>query len=171
MNKGEMLRLMQEEYERLEQLLAGLSEAQMTAPLLDEGWSIKDTLQHFLDWQKITLESVALQLRGIEPAEFRPGYPALGPDRQKIIQQLNTDMRNQSKNRPLADVLSDFRATQAQYVGQAKTLSEADLFDASRFPWRKGRPLADSIREDADEHYADHRGWMEAALRGATLSE
>ena len=40
MNKREMLRLMQEEYERLEQFLAGLSEAQMTAPLLDEGWSI-----------------------------------------------------------------------------------------------------------------------------------
>ena len=171
MNKRGMLSLIQAEYERLEQLLASLSEAQMTAPLLDEGWSIKDTLQHFLDWQKITLESVALQLRGIEPAEFRPGYPVLGPDRQKTIQQLNTDMRNQNKNRSLADVLSDFRATHAQYIGQAETLSEADLFDASRFPWRKGRPLADSIREDADEHYAEHRGWMEASLRGATRSE
>jgi hypothetical protein len=42
--KGQILTALQEEFNRWQELLASLSKAQITAPLLPSPWSVKDVI-------------------------------------------------------------------------------------------------------------------------------
>ena len=49
-DKTQMLAALRQEFDRWEALLAGLSEAQITAPDLPSGLSIKDVIAHLRAW-------------------------------------------------------------------------------------------------------------------------
>src|SRR5512133_1594906 len=61
--KEHILAALREQFERWEELLASLSEEQITAPHFDRDWSIKDVMAHLWAWQQISsarLEAGAL---------------------------------------------------------------------------------------------------------------
>jgi len=72
--KQQILAALREEFERWEALLAGLSEAQITAPQLDDGWSIKDVIAHLRAWQQRSIARVEAALSDREPDY--PDWPA-----------------------------------------------------------------------------------------------
>lgn len=68
--KEHILAALQEQFNRWEELLASLSDEQITAPQFDDNWSIKDVIAHLWIWQQTSsarLESAVLN-RG-------PGLP------------------------------------------------------------------------------------------------
>lgn len=163
-NKAELLGQIREAHWRMERFLATLSEAQLTAAALDEGWSVKDSLAHLVDWEKMMLGWVDSSLRGIPPVRFAPGFVESEGDRVATMLRLNEHLYQQQKGRPPREVLADFRAAHDQVVNALGRPSEADIFDPARFPWRKGSPLLDVIGGNTYEHFDEHLGWMRKGL-------
>ena len=63
-DKQRVLTMLREEFKSWEQLLASLSEEQITAPQLPANWSIKDVIAHLRAWQQRSiarLEAALLQ--------------------------------------------------------------------------------------------------------------
>src|SRR6516164_8351946 len=87
-------------YERLEAIIAPLSEAQMTTPTVNGTWSVKDNLAHLTVWQDYLLS----QLEGIraneKPPAFMPGFSTEDEENERVYQD--------NKDRPLASVLAGF---------------------------------------------------------------
>jgi hypothetical protein len=54
--KQHILMALREGVDRWQELLAGLSEAQITAPHLYADWSIKDVIAHLWAWQQRSIE-------------------------------------------------------------------------------------------------------------------
>lgn len=50
--KMHILKALGEQLERWEELLASMSDEQITDPQLPSGWSIKDVIAHLMAWQQ-----------------------------------------------------------------------------------------------------------------------
>ena len=53
--KDHILLALREQFDRWEELLAGLSEEEITAPHFDLDWSIQDVMAHLWGWQQISI--------------------------------------------------------------------------------------------------------------------
>jgi uncharacterized protein (TIGR03083 family) len=150
--KAELLERSRAEHAALEQALAGLSEAQMTAPI-ENGWTIKDILAHLTAWEGI------LRQFHMGSASFNE---ASGLDDvvygRDDVEQVNTALYRRDKSKPLAEVLAAFQQSYEQLLAAIEALDERRLFQ----PYTpRGRtttgPLIDWIAGDTYEHYREHR--------------
>jgi hypothetical protein len=155
MEKQQLLERIERSWASLDELVAGLTEAQRTTPG-PEGWSVKDHLAHVAAWN---LSLVAL-------LEGRDRDAALGlggvPDEASENEVLHR------RNRDL--VVDEVRALQLgsrQMVREALAgLSDADLSRpyASFQPNDPGpngaRPVLGWINGNTDEHADEHAGYI-----------
>jgi hypothetical protein len=102
-DKAELLANIQAGYDQLEALLASLREEQMTISGVNGSWSVKDNLANLTVWQ--TYQGTR-QEGVLEKAE--PPNLALGLQTEDAI---NDFFYQHHKDRPLAQVLTDFRAS------------------------------------------------------------
>ncbi len=72
-DKKQILKMLEEEFNRWEALLASLSEGQITDPQLPANLSIKDVVAHLWTWQQRSIARMEAAIRGTDP-EF-PGWP------------------------------------------------------------------------------------------------
>ena len=56
-DKKQILTILKEEFNRWEELVAGMSEEQITAPHLPSNLSIKDVIAHLRAWQQVSMYS------------------------------------------------------------------------------------------------------------------
>jgi uncharacterized damage-inducible protein DinB len=101
---------------------SGLSEAQLTGPRNEGGWSIKDHLAHIAEWQR----------RGLAVISGKPGWEGLGIDKATFDQLAGTDEINEvlfqrHRDAPLPEVLDDFHRTHEQVERTMESLTDADL--------------------------------------------
>jgi hypothetical protein len=150
MNKAGVLDAMRTGYATLEKTLAPLEEAQMTTPGVNEAWSIKDIIAHITAWQYALLDRLHAAARGVTPTSYASELT------DEDIDNLNEQFYQQSKSRPLAAVLADFRTTYAQIEEAVGSMSEEDLTGPQRFAWAKGVPLWRYVAGDTYEHYLEH---------------
>src|SRR5262245_36131759 len=102
-DKAELLKRVHNEYAALEQTIAQLTEAQMTAPI-DGSWSAKDILAHITAWQQILL---GFHL-GSQP--FSEAAPGIALDYgANDVDTINAALYERDRARPLAEVLEAFR--------------------------------------------------------------
>jgi uncharacterized protein (TIGR03083 family) len=153
-SKAELLDRIRRERAALEQALAGLSQAQMTAPV-ENGWTIKDILAHITAWEG-TLRDFHLgdmsinQAAGLDTVTY-------GKDDEARI---NEAFYQRDKDKPLPEVLGVFRQSYERLLARIEALDEARLL-ATYTP--RGRDadaagqLADWIAGDTYEHYREHR--------------
>lgn len=153
--KDELLRRIELERAALEAALEGLSEAEMLRPVLDGGWSVKDVLAHIVAWEQLMIGWVEASLRG-----ERPERPVTSDN---WVDQLNARFYEENRERPLADVLDEFHRSGAEARQTAESLSEEELFDPERFPWREGSALFTMVAANTCWHYQDHREAIEHA--------
>lgn len=165
MNKQELLREIERAHQDMMRFLAALSDDEKTAPMLNEGWSVKDSLAHLIDWEKMSLDWLARSLRGEEVKRFVQGFQyETEAEREAVMEKLNTHLFEQNKNRALDDVLQDFRATHRAIFDFVAQMNENDIFDPNRFAWRNGSPAFDMLAGNTFEHYDEHRQWILESL-------
>lgn len=165
MNKQELLREIERAHQDMMRFLAALSDDEKTAPMLNEGWSVKDSLAHLIDWEKMSLDWLARSLRGEEVKRFVQGFQyETEAEREAVMEKLNTHLFEQNKNRALDDVLQDFRATHRAIFNFVAQMDENDIFDPNRFAWRNGSPAFDMLAGNTFEHYDEHRQWILESL-------
>lgn len=105
----------------IEAIVDHLSQEQMVGATDEGGWTIKDHLAHIAEWQR----------RGLAAIEGRPPWEAFDIDREKYqkldIDGINAILYERNKDRPLEEVLTDFRKTQEKVVLTLEQLNEDDL--------------------------------------------
>ncbi len=151
MTKPELIAAIHRDRATLDALVASLSEEQMLAPVLDDGWSVKDLLAHIAAWEARCASWLEAVARGGTPER---------PEVQNVDASNARDYAA-ARQRPLGDVLAASRAAHATMLRAVEALSEADLADETRFGW----PAWQMASSNSDEHYREHIQQIEAWLR------
>ena len=162
--KADLLAEIEHTWASLNAALDRLTEAQMTALKDAQGWSVKDHLIHLAVWER----SVVFFLQG------KPRHAGLGVDEALFLKGSDDDVNavvfQQSKDRPLAEALAQFRDVHQQLLKLLAPLTEADL----QKPYRHylpdepgegdGPPAINVIYGNSAQHFAEHLAWIEALV-------
>lgn len=153
-SKSQLLEKIRTRHAAFEQLLAPLSESQMTTPGVNGLWSIKDSIAHLNAWQGVALNRLRAAASGKEPTV--PQY--------FTIDDLNERFYQENKARSLPDVMADYRRTHQEIVEAVEALSEDDLNNPHRYSWWEGEPLWPNIAGNTYEHIDEHVGSIQQWL-------
>ena len=150
MTKAELLAAIRRDRAALDALVASLTDAQMIAPSLEAGWSIKDAIAHISAWEGRCAGWLEAVTRGETP------------DRPEVNDVDGANARDYAaaKQQPLIDVLATSRGAHAAMLRSVEALSEADLTDENRFGW----PTSQMASSNSDEHYREHTAQIESWL-------
>jgi hypothetical protein len=135
----------------IEAIIDELSQNQMTQATDDGGWTIKDHLVHIAEWQR----------RGLGVIEGRPAWEAMGIDKETYqaldIDGINEILYERNKDRPLPEVLTEFRKAQEKVVLTLEQMNEDDLEREIPADFNeRHRRIIDISRENFAGHDHDH---------------
>ena len=105
----------------LEKKIAGLTSEELVYPGSMGEWSVKDILQHLVDWEQRWISWYEAGKKGENVVTPEVGY------NWRQMGQLNESYRQKYKDRPLYEVLADFHTSYQQIL---------EVIDA-RFPKKK----------------------------------
>jgi hypothetical protein len=149
---------------RLEEALSSIPQENMTQGGVQGDWSVKDLLDHIVVWEGRMLGWLATTLEGKQPQMLPDGMTWDDLDRW------NQETYKARREHPLGQVLEDFQITYPKVLQAVKDTPEELLFQADRFPWRKGSPLWEMVAANTVWHYDDHAQAIEQWLSAEASS-
>lgn len=143
---------------RLDSLLNKISDEDKLKPVLDEGWSIKDTLAHVFTWEQRLLGWLAAATTtGGTPQIPAPGYS------WDNINELNQITFEQKKRMTLSEVEESYQASMGLLYAALDRLSDEDL--NSRYFETEEEALWQFFAANTYLHYEEHgeaiRAWVD----------
>ncbi|MCL5995893.1 MAG: ClbS/DfsB family four-helix bundle protein [Chloroflexi bacterium] len=161
-DKQQLLEMLKGEFNRWEDLLANLSEEQITAPQLRDNWSIKDMIAHLWAWQQRSIARLEAARLNRDP-EF-PKWPAqLDPQSEDDTPHINASLYAAYREQPWASVHRDWQAGFRRFLELGEAMPEPALLEPGRYTWLGGAPLAVVLRSSY-EHHDEHFGYVLAGL-------
>lgn len=162
MTTGAALALVEREREAWEALLAEVGEARMLEPGPMGEWSFRDLAAHLTAWRSRTLARLEAA------ADGQPEPPPPWPDGMTGDDEINAWFRERDRDKPLADVLAESRASSARLAAAVRRLPADELNDPDRFPWLEGRSLAGALADGSlfSHWHEDHEPAVRAWLAG-----
>lgn len=151
--KSELLDQIRTERKRLEEVLAAMTPDQMLHPCASGEWTVKDVLAHISAWQRRMLSWIRSHLRGEAPDVPLPWE----------VERMNTETYTQVKEKPLVEVLEEFRQSYRDALALAESLSEEQLQTIYTDTWPMG-PLWLGVAANTNWHYKEHRESIQAWL-------
>src|SRR5437588_13132413 len=98
-DKQQIIQGLRDVFNRWEELLASLSEEQITNRNLPSGWSIKDVIAHMWAWQQRSVARNEAALHDREPAY--PDWPErLQPDPEEDVDKTNAWIYETNGDKP-----------------------------------------------------------------------
>jgi hypothetical protein len=149
-------------HDRWRGLVADVGEERMELPGAMGDWTFKDVASHLTAWRRRTIARLEAAGRR-EPEPPSPWPVELGEDEDDPI---NAWIHDQTKDRPLSDVLADADAAYDDLILAIQPLRVENTTDLERRGW-----LAPSALVDFDpaghliEHETDVRRWLESLRR------
>jgi hypothetical protein len=154
-DKQQILTALREEFNRWEDLLAGLSEAQITAPHLPANLSIKDVIGHLRAWQQVSIARLEAAQLNREPV--LPGWLAgLDPESEEDIEQFNATIYEIYHQQPWSQVHQVWRDGFLRFLELGEAIPDNDLLDTEKYPWLKGYALFAVLEGSYVHHHEDH---------------
>ncbi len=160
-SKNEMLRRMQDGWNDFQAYLKTLTNEQMTAPVDDVGWTVKDHLVHLAAWE----DGVAALLQGQDRLERM--HVDSETWKKGDFDAMNAVMQSHYKGQSLAGALKMLRDAHQRLTEAVQQLSDKDLkrpyrtFDQSS---TSETPVYALIVGNSYDHYAEHKPWIEAIV-------
>jgi hypothetical protein len=154
MTKSELLAQIRAERDLLEKTLASLTLEQMLQPGASGAWTVKDVLAHISASERCMIRWTGSHLRG-EPPEVPQPWD---------VERMNADTYAQVKDKPLAEVLEEFRASYRDSLALVESLSEEQLQTEYTDTWPMGT-LWTGVAANMNWHYKEHREAIEAGLK------
>jgi len=147
----------------LEALVGSLDEAQLVAPGAGGRWAVKDHLSHIAAWERMIVAHLSdgsdHQIPGMDEASYAAA----------TLDELNDRLFRLHRERPLAEVLGEFRAAHASIVEFIEGMAEARLSEAYWDDDPAKRTVREKISGDTYLHYREHADWIRELLaEGAT---
>jgi hypothetical protein len=161
-DRGQILAALQEQLDRWQELLAGLSAEQIAAPLLPSPWSVKDVIAHLWAWQQASVARAEAALHDREP-EYPAWWERFAPDPEEDVDRTNAWIYETYRDKPWSSVVADWKTQFLRYLELAKQIPEKDLLEPGRYAWMGGYSLLDSLqgsREHHEEHIEDLLAWL-----------
>ncbi|PZR61676.1 MAG: hypothetical protein DLM71_08060 [Chloroflexi bacterium] len=143
--------------QRWRRLVADVGDDRMEQPGPMGEWTFKDLAAHLTAWRRRTVLRLEAAGRG-EPAPPNPWPAELGDEEDDPI---NAWMHEQSRDRPLPEVLAEADSVYDHFAAAVETLPPDAVTDPNRFDWMEGVALADGdFTGHLDEHEPDVRRWL-----------
>lgn len=149
--KDHILAALREQFNSWEELLASLSEEQITAPHFDFDWSIKDVMAHLWAWQQISIARVKGGVLDREP-EFPQWIANIGEDWEENADRVNALTYETNHQKPWSEIHQNWREGFLQFLELGNKISAKNLLDIGRYPWLKGYSLAFILLASYDHH-------------------
>ena len=162
--KEHILAALREEFESWEELLASLSEEQITAPQFDYDWSINDVMAHLWAWQQISIARMEGGVQDREP-EIPKWILSLGEDWEEDADRVNALTYETNHEKPWSEIHQNWREGFLRFLESGEPISEKDLLDGDRYPWLKGYSLA-FILVTSYDHHQEHLEKLHNWLNG-----
>jgi hypothetical protein len=123
---------------------------------ITDHWTVKDVLAHITAWEKELLRWLERAANGYSPDLPAPGRWS------EFIEQFNSQTYLVNRDRPLEDVLLDFRQVFSRVLFEMQALPK-DPDDSYWSVWLGGRPPWD-LFTTYHEHYKEHREQIESRI-------
>lgn len=161
-SKAELVRRIELSRATLEARIRSVPTAELTEPVGEGGWSVKDHLAHVAAWERSLVELL----------EGRPRHAAVDATPEEFANgdhdQLNDKVCEARRRWTLAAVLTDFESVHDELMEVLDHLSDEDLqrsyssFQPDSPP--DDRPVIGWIDGNTFEHFDDHREAIERIL-------
>ena len=163
MTRDELLNNIHDGFHEFMSYLDTLSEADFTAHTDAAGWTVKDHIMHLVVWED-----------GMWPLlnrQSRREHMGLSQDvwQSGDFDAMNAVIQGQHRDKPLDEVMQEFRHIHQRLIAKIESLTDADL----QRPYKDYQPgtthdspVIDTIISDTYDHYAEHRPWIEAIVSG-----
>jgi hypothetical protein len=160
--KEHILTALREQFDRWEELLASLSDEQITTPRFDLDWPIKDVMAHLWGWQQISIARMEGGLHDREP-EFPKWVMELQGVWEEDANQTNARIYEINHEKPWTEVHQNWRDGFQKFLELGDKISERDLLDGDKYPWLKEHSLAFILVASYDhhqEHFEKMTDWL-----------
>jgi hypothetical protein len=162
-DKQQILVKLTEVFNHWQELLASLTDEQITTPLLPSTWTVKDIVAHMWAWQQASVARVEAALQGREP--LYPRWREVnGPDPEEDLDRTNDWIYAENRDRLWSSVYADWKGQFQRYLEILKQVPEKDLFQVGRFAWMGTYPLSASPIASC-EHHQEHLDSLLAWLK------
>jgi hypothetical protein len=142
-------------FKRWEQLLATLTEDQISTANLPGDWSIKDVIAHLWAWQQLSIARLVAALQDREPDFYL--WPAeLEPESEDDLDQINAWIYETYRGESWPVVHRAWREGFLQFLELSRSVPDQDLTDADRYPWLRGYSLFAVLEGSYEHHQQDH---------------
>ena len=152
--KEHILSALKEQFDHWEELLASLSEEQITAPQFDLNWSIKDVIAHLWAWQQISITRMEAGALDRKPV-FPEWLARLGDDWEENVNQTNALTYETNHKKPWSEMHQNWRDGFLRFIELGNEITEKNLLDGDRYSWLHGYSLA-FILVASYEHHQEH---------------
>ena len=162
--KAHILAALREQFNSWEQLLASLSEEQLTAPHFDFDWSIKDVIAHLWGWQQISIARMEAGVQDQEP-QFPTWINELGDIWEEDANQTNARIYQNFHEQSWSIVHKNWQEGFLRFLEAGNKISERDLLDGDKYPWLRGYSPAFILVASYDhhqEHFEKLLAWLES---------
>jgi hypothetical protein len=157
-NKAELIARIQLAREELEEVLLGLSPADLARPGPEGGWAVQDHLAHLAEWRWKLLAMM----------NGRPGYEGLQISAEQYsagLDPINALLYERNQARSTEDILANFRRAHQAVLDALAPMTDADLkcaYDLTD-PTDE-RSLLEGIIGNTYAHDLEHLAWIQAIL-------
>jgi len=161
--KEHILAALREQFNSWEELLASLSEEQITASHFDFDWSIKDVIAHLWAWQQISIARMEGGFLDREPV-LPKWIVNLGEDWEDNADRVNALTFETNHEKPWSEIHQNWKEGFLRFLESGKPIPEKDLLDGDRYPWLKGYSLAFILVASYDhhqEHLEKLQSWLQ----------
>ena len=152
--KEHLLTALIEEFNCWEELLASMSDEQITAPRLPDHRSIKDVVTHVWAWQQRSVARLEAAVSGREP-EFPKWVASVEPDSDASPDRVNEWIYQTYRDQPWSTVHQSWRDGFLRFLELGKAISEEDLIE-KEYPWLKGYALYMILVSSYAHHHMEH---------------
>jgi len=149
--KEHILAALQEQFNRWEEFLSSLTEAQVTAPHLPSHWSTKDEIAHLWAWQQRSIARLEAALSDREP-KFPEWVAGLESDALENTDRVNEWIYQANRDLPWAKVHQNWREGFLRFLELGGKISEIDLLAEGKYSWLNGAPVVFVLVASYDHH-------------------
>jgi hypothetical protein len=154
-SKEQLLAALQDEFNRWQKALDGLSEEEATARTLPANRSVHDVLVHLWAWQQRSIARLEAALGHGEPNV--PGWPAgVDPEAEEGVEQINAWVRAKYADEAWPVARQRWHEGFERFLELAAAVPEEELLAPGRFTWLDGHPLY-LVLVGSHEHHQEHR--------------
>ena len=157
--KTDLLNAATENYEKMNALILGLTEKEVSTPFDFSGdekkkeahWkrdkNLRDILIHLYEWHQLLLNWVQSNQNGDNKPFISQPY------NWKTYGGMNVEFWNKHQNTPLEDAKSILQKSHAEVVKLAETFSNEELFSKGVYKWVGGSTLGSYFVSATASHY------------------